>query len=209
MTEANSERRSVDRLINFSDAVVAVAITLLALPLVDIGAPKAGQRVWDVLSANAGQIYSFAFTFLVVIVMWLAHNRILNPLRHLDPVIVWLNTFWLLLIVLLPWISSMYGESEVFGAHGAGGTAMVYWLLLAAISLLGTGMAWRMRRRTDLSESAAPTSTRLLARGPILAGYFVVIAVASVLTPALSVWLPLGIIPLSFLLRPHTAGVDA
>jgi branched-subunit amino acid ABC-type transport system permease component len=103
--------RSVDRLINFSDAVVAVAVTLLALPLVDIPGPTGDQNAWTVLSEHASEIWTFLFTFYVVAVMWLAHNRILNSIARYDAAIFWLNTTWLVAIVLLPWVSAMFGES--------------------------------------------------------------------------------------------------
>ena len=58
------------------------------------------------------QISTFLFTFYVVAIMWLAHNRILNEMRAYDPFIFWINTTWLAAIVLLPWISALYGESD-------------------------------------------------------------------------------------------------
>ena len=133
--------RSVDRLINFSDAVVAVAVTVLVLPLVDIR-PAAGETVWDVISENASQVWTFLFTFYVVAVMWLAHNRILNSIGRYDPFIFWINTTWLAAIVLLPWVSAMYGESE----WGRTGVGLVYWGTMAAIALLGSLLGSHLRR---------------------------------------------------------------
>lgn len=212
MAETGSarEQRSVDRLINFSDAVVAVAVTLLALPLVDIAAPTAGQSVWSVLGDHAGQLYSFVFTFYVVIAMWAVHNRILNTLCRYDGPIVWLNATWLALIVLLPWFSSMYGESQVFSDAGTQGDAlgvgMLYWCTLAAISMVGAAMGRRLRTRADLriAEDDDRYNDRWAQlRGPVLAVYFVFIGLVSVVTPAAASWLPFGIIPLSIWLRPR------
>ena len=57
--------RAFDRLIAFSDGVVAVAATVLVLPLVDIAGPKPGSdsTVWDIMSANTGTLISFFVTF--------------------------------------------------------------------------------------------------------------------------------------------------
>ena len=97
-----STGRAFDRLINMSDAIVAVAMTVNVLSIVGIRRTSNSESVWDVLSANGGQIGSFAFTFLIVGVMWLAHNRILNHMRGYDATIFWLNLVWLLLIAMLP-----------------------------------------------------------------------------------------------------------
>jgi uncharacterized membrane protein len=203
-----SEGRSVDRLINFSDAVVAVAVTVLVLPLVDIEGPAEGQTVWTVIGDNASQIWTFLFTFYVVAVLWLAHNRILNSIGRYDPFTFWVNTTWLAAIVLLPWVSAMYGESE----WGRSGVGLVYWGTMAAISLLVSVMGTHLRRHPELLVDDAPRLSdaalrKAALRGPVLGLYFLLIGVASVVTPALASWLPLGIIPLSIWLRPAASPV--
>jgi len=76
------EERSFDRLVNFTDAVVAIGITLQLLPLIDIDGPSDGQTVWQVISANSGQITAFVLSFVVVIVMWRNHNAVFNSMRR-------------------------------------------------------------------------------------------------------------------------------
>lgn len=198
-----STGRSVDRLINFSDAVVAVAVTVLVLPLVDIEGPAEGQTAWDVLAAHASEITTFLFTFFVVAIMWIAHNRILNSIERYDGFIFWINNTWLVAIVLLPWVSSMYGEAQ-WGARGVG---IVYWGTLAVISFMASLMAWHLRRRPELlSDDAVHLSAkakRLVAlRGPVLGGYFLLIGLTSLVAPAAASWMPFGIIALSIWLRP-------
>ena len=195
--------RSVDRLINFSDAVVAVAVTVLVLPLVDIPGPTEGQTAWDVLTDHANEITTFLFTFFVVAIMWIAHNRTLNSIESYDGAIFWLNMTWLVAIVLLPWVSAMYGGAE-WGARGVG---VVYWGTLASISLLASLMSWHLRQRPEmLTADTLPLTGRdarmTTLRGPILGAYFLLIGVMTMLAPSVASWMPIGIIALSIWLRP-------
>jgi uncharacterized membrane protein len=203
-----SRSRAVDRLVNFSDAVVAVAVTVLVLPLVDIGPPGQGQTVWQLIGDNGAQIFAFVFTFYVVAIMWQAHNRILNGIRDYDPAVFWLNTTWLALIVMLPWFSAMYGESQSeTEGKGASGVGLVYWGALAAISLLGSTISWHLVRNPALLVPGDRDTDRVgrmtVLRGPVFAGYFLFIGVVFEFAPAIATWLPLGIIPLSIWMRPR------
>jgi uncharacterized membrane protein len=203
-----STGRAVDRLINFSDAVVAVAITVMVLPLIDIPGPERGQTIWVVLLDHAGQISTFLFTFFVVAIMWLTHNRILNRIRAYDAVIFWTNTAWLAAIVLLPWLSAMYGES----AGGEGSVGLVYWTALAFISMLGSMLGRHIRRHPEFMDAAAPAArsgskgSREWLRGPAFAAYFLATGVVSVFFPPVASWMPLGLIPLSIWLHPAGEG---
>lgn len=196
--------RSVDRLVSFSDGVVAVAITLLALPLVDL-LPESGESAWDVVSGNSGPLVAFVFTFAVVAIMWSAHNRVLNGIVDYDAPLFWLNVAWLAGIVLLPWFSNLYGATEMLGtgADGAGAGA-VYWSTLAFISLVGWGMSVHLRRHPELEADRDDAAVRGLpaARGLVFAGWFLLTAIVSVVAPGVASWLPLGIIALSIWLRP-------
>lgn len=198
--------RSVDRLINFSDAVVAVAVTLLALPLVDIMGPQGDETLFTVLSLHAGEIGAFLFTFYVVALMWLVHNRILNSITNYDGRLFWLNATWLVGIVLLPWISSMYGED----AWDYPSVGLAYWVLLAIISLLSSAMSFHLRHHPGMLADDAPRyspeqSRRLAWRGPILGAYFLVIGLFWLVSPSIAAYLPFGIIVLSIWLRPARA----
>ncbi len=196
-----STGRAVDRLINFSDAVVAVAITLMVLPLASVDGPTGDQTILTVIGDHWPQLVTFLFTFYVVAIMWAAHNRILNGISGYDPAIFWLNTTWLAAIVLLPWLTAMRDS----GAGGAGGAACAYWLLLALISALGGVMGRHIRRHPELvsgetSRIATDWATRM--RGPAFTLLFVLIGIASLFSDFLGSWLPLLIIPLSIWMRP-------
>src|SRR3712207_2209345 len=69
--------RGLDRLVTFLDAVVAIAITLLVLPLVDV-IPDEGRDVdlGALLADEAGRFGAFALSFAVIAQLWLVHHRI-------------------------------------------------------------------------------------------------------------------------------------
>jgi uncharacterized membrane protein len=196
-----STGRAVDRLINFSDAVVAVAITLMVLPLASVDGPQQGETMLTVLHAHWPQLVTFLFTFYVVAIMWATHNRILNVIRGYDATIFWLNASWLAAIVLLPWLTAMRDSS---GA-AASGADLAYWWLLALISALGGLIGGHIRRHpelagTDASQVRRDFATRM--RGPAFTALFLLIGIASLFSGFLSDWMPLLIIPLSIWLRP-------
>jgi uncharacterized membrane protein len=196
-----STGRAVDRLINFSDAVVAVAITLMALPLVDIGGPGQGETILTVFGHHWPQLVTFLFTFFVVAIMWSAHNRILNGIRAYDPPIFWINTSWLAGIVLLPWFTAMRDSTDA----SSSGAACAYWVLLAIVSALGSVMAWHIRRHRELldpHEVAPDSGARVRLRGVAFAGLFLLIGIVSLWSADVASWLPIAIIPLSIWLRP-------
>ena len=130
------QRRSFDRLINFTDAVVAIAITLQLLPLVDIKATE-GESIWQLISENSSQIFTFWFSFLILSVLWMKHNQVFNSMRAFDGTIFWLNSLWMALIVFLPWPTALYGslnDDQMIAARGVG---LLYWWTLALISGIG------------------------------------------------------------------------
>jgi uncharacterized membrane protein len=204
---------SVERLLFFSDAVVAVAITVLALPLFSIPGPKAGQNVLDVLSANSGQIITFVVTFFVMAVMWSVHNRVMNSLGAYDAVVFWLNMTWLIGFVFMPWPSTMFGSGDHWGSSdiaifSSDGTGALYWWTMAFISGVGTFTATYISRKPALiKESDRPywaslRKTRARLRGAAFFIAFLLAGATSLIYPFLGFYALLVIIPLNFIMQP-------
>jgi uncharacterized membrane protein len=201
--------RAFDRLINFSDAVVAVAVTVLVLPIADITLTSSEDTVWSVLADHAGQIITFFFTFFVVSIMWLTHNRIMNQMRGYDGVIFWLNTAWLSVIAFLPVTSALYSDAAQDGLGGwfsgesLNGSGMLYWGSLSLISLISALIALHARKNTHLydPEQNITHNWQTNARGWIYAGYFLAIGIVSLFSSGISSYMPLGLILLPFLFK--------
>jgi uncharacterized membrane protein len=138
--------RGFDRIVNFSDAVVAIAITLLVLPLVDIvGEVGDSSRLADVAQENIPSFIAFVVTFLVAANFWMVHHRIFERLADYSSGLIWLSFGWLLCMVFLPVPSAVV--SEYGFADGAG---LLYCGVMALIALLQSLMAWHASRRPKL-----------------------------------------------------------
>jgi uncharacterized membrane protein len=206
----------VERLLFFSDAVVAVAITVLALPLFDIEGPKPGENVLDVVQANSGSIVTFVSTFFVMAMMWSVHNRVMNSLASYDAAIFWLNMFWLIGFVFLPWPSAMYGGGDDWGAvdvtlFSSDGTGALYWWTMAYISGVGSLTSWYIGRHPQLLKPedraywAGLAKTRARLRGVAFFAVFVIAGASTLVLSYLGFYALLLIWPINWILQPSRA----
>ncbi len=186
--------RNFDRLVGFTDAAVAIAITVLVLPLVGLTDLAPGQSVWGLIGEHSNQVVAFVMTFCVMAMLWGVHNRILNGARGYDQLVFWLNIGWLGLMVLLPWPAALVGEVDL-DADGSSGVFVFYWTTMAAISLMTTAMAWHLERHPEMLHRAARgrRSRRDHWRGPIFAGYCLLIGLVSLVAPGVAVYMPFGL----------------
>src|SRR3954447_18632969 len=74
---------SVSRLVMFSDAVFAIAITLLALqPRVpEIKDPKSASQLARALGDLSSEFITYLITFTLIGTYWLAHHRVFEHIR--------------------------------------------------------------------------------------------------------------------------------
>lgn len=103
---------AAERMTFFSDAVVAIAITLLAIDLpVPDGATSA--ELGNGLVENSFEYVAFLISFLVIANHWTLHHRVFGYVRRADPPLVQLNLLWLLLIVINPFLTRIITEGEL------------------------------------------------------------------------------------------------
>ena len=128
---AESTRRALDRVIFFSDAVFAIAITLLVLPLTDVHLTD--RNLARQLLALWPQVFSFALSFIVIGLFWLSHHRVFQVIVRVDRRLLFLNLLMLMCVAFLPF------PTAVLGDHGGQPAADV--LYAASMSLLGLSSA--------------------------------------------------------------------
>ncbi|KAL3898521.1 MAG: hypothetical protein SGARI_006652, partial [Bacillariaceae sp.] len=105
--ERNPERR-----MTFFDAAIAIALTILILPLMDSATElyreQGGEGEEDSITLqswlrdNVGMFLTFLLSFAVIVNEWDDHSRLMQNMKALTRRMKRLLWIWLLLIVLLP-----------------------------------------------------------------------------------------------------------
>ena len=104
--------RGFDRLVNFSDAIVAIAATLLVLPLVDTASQVTMGKVDHTISAALPQILIFGLSFLVVTRFWFSHHRFFERVVAYSSRLILFNLMWLLGIVVMPFPTQLIAKAS-------------------------------------------------------------------------------------------------
>ena len=102
----------LERMILFSDAVFAIAITLLIIDLKipDIPAPVTNQKMSDAVISLIPKFTGFVLSFFIIGLYWTIHHRIFGFIIGYTNKLVWLNLIFLFGIVLMPFSTSFYSE---------------------------------------------------------------------------------------------------
>jgi uncharacterized membrane protein len=126
------EELPVTRLEAFSDAVFAIAITLIVL---ELGiSSKDGNHLLSSLLHHWSSYLAYVTSFLTIGVVWLQHSAITHTLRAADATLYRMNLLVLLLVSFLPFPTKVVVE---FIAEGGPEriAAVFYGLTMLALSL--------------------------------------------------------------------------
>jgi len=93
-----------DRVLFFSDAVFAIAITLL---VVDIRVPEVVVHAGHQLYESRDKILSFVISFLVIGLFWMGHHRLFRYITALNRRLIFLNLLFLGTIAFLPYPTAL------------------------------------------------------------------------------------------------------
>jgi len=103
-----------ERLKAFVDAVVAIAMTLLILPLLESvsEAAREGTSTGAFLIEHRGQIISFILSFVLIALFWMEHHRQYERVIRVTSPLLFINVAWMLTIVWLPVPTAMLGQMD-------------------------------------------------------------------------------------------------
>jgi uncharacterized membrane protein len=174
--ESGGERwYDVSRVVMFSDAVFAVAITLLVisiLPFADFTASPTPQQIAQRLLSPTFlfHLFSYVLSFYVIGVYWQRHHWIFRYIVKADGGLLWLSLTLLLFVVFLPFPTELlgsFGDTSFVVALYAGVLVM---LSVVQLLLWEYAVAHRRLVPPDLSQNTiARIRTRLLLPIPVLA----------------------------------------
>ena len=138
---------NTERIVFFSDAVFAIAITLLVLEIKVpelTGTVSAWQHLQSLL-ALWPRLLSFAISFGAIGVSWTSHHRIFSYIQRYDRRLIWLNLLLLLCIALMPLPTALLGSSgpEVV-------SVVLYGAVVAVTALLESTIWWHATRHHNL-----------------------------------------------------------
>lgn len=174
--------RGLDRLVFFTDAVTAIAITLLILPVVEL-VPEAAQgnaTAIDFFTAHFDEIVSFLISFAVIARLWVAHHAIFEHIASYTAWLMFLSLFWAFTIVVLPLPTTMTAEFDasrlVLGFY-------IGTMLLNSLTL--TTIAITVSRNPDVESSENPITTRFVHGSVAISSAFVLAFVVAMIVPTI------------------------
>ncbi len=158
--------RGLERLIFFSDAVMAIAMTLLALDLrVPTASPGAtNSTLWHSFLDNWSDNYlPYVLSFVVIAIYWSTHHRLFLHIVKGTTRLTQLNFLFLFLIVTLPFATRFITESGSYQV-----ATVLYAVIVAAIGLTLAGiiaLIWS----TGLQRPGTPKEAyQAMARGLVI-----------------------------------------
>ncbi|WP_162795694.1 TMEM175 family protein [Nonomuraea lactucae] len=99
---------SRERVAGFTDAILAIAITLLVLEIPRPGASDIPELA-AFLASQAGSFFAFVITFLVLWKVWRAHHTLFDKIERLSRPLVAAHLPLLIFAVLLPYGITVFG----------------------------------------------------------------------------------------------------
>jgi uncharacterized membrane protein len=189
---------SLDRMVFFSDAVFAIALTLLALDLkLPTGIPP--EELDDALIAALPQLLAYALSFLIIARTWMHHHADFAGIVGFTVNLGRLNLALLFFIAMLPGPTSVLSE---YGDDPTPWPSVLYAANIAAVYLTMAAI-WGYAKHAGLmdQDTAAHRYRRVLNARVAGAAVFLVSIPAAFAFNAWTPFLWLLLLPVSWLTR--------
>jgi uncharacterized membrane protein len=133
--------RDPTRVVSFSDAVFAIAVTLLVL---EIRTPQDTRHLLHGLAALWPSYLAYAITFLLIGQVWANHHVMFDHIRSADRTMLFLNTLLLMDIAFLPFAASVLADA--FRTDHGQRTAVVFYGIAFELAAILFNAIWDYTR---------------------------------------------------------------
>jgi len=179
--------RDRDRIVNLSDGVFVIAITLLILDIrvPDIPETMVSSQLPGALLSLWPKYLGYILSFVGISTFWIIHHSIFRTIRSYNRIILYLNLLFLMVVAFVPFPTSLLGE---YGNHQL--PVAIYAATLAVGRLLLTAIHWYSTRNDRLlDEPQDPATVRFfLIRGLTIPVIFLLSIVISFFSVSVAIW---------------------
>ena len=167
-----------ERLLAFSDGVIAIIITIMVL---ELKVPHGSD--WGTLATLIPVFLSYVLSFLYIAIYWNNHHHLMHTVTYVDGLILWANAHLLFWLSLIPFATGWMGEN-----HFAPLPTAVY-----GVALLMPALAYYLLQlvimRTDGAHSPLASALGRDVKGKISPVFYV----AAIGLAFVSPWISCGI----------------
>ncbi|HVX99604.1 MAG TPA: TMEM175 family protein [Pseudorhodoplanes sp.] len=96
-----------ERLLAFSDGVIAIIITIMVL---ELKVPHGAE--WTDLAKLLPVFLSYVLSFIYIAIYWNNHHHLMHTVSHVNGAILWANAHLLFWLSLIPFATGWMGENH-------------------------------------------------------------------------------------------------
>ena len=183
----------LERLILFSDAVFAIAITLL---VIEIKIPEIHEKpvtenaVLHKLAELIPKFVGFLVSFLLIGQYWIVHHRMFSFVINFTDRLIWLNILFLFAIALMPFSTGFYSEYVLRGVV----TPVIFYTANIALLGLANFLMWRYlsNQKNNLTENLTPALAKYFSfRALTVPTIFVIFSFVYLYYPTIAFFIPI------------------
>jgi len=183
----------LERLILFSDAVFAIAITLL---VIEIKIPEIHEKpvtdnaVLHKLAELIPKFVGFLVSFLLIGQYWIVHHRMFSFVINFTDRLIWLNILFLFAIALMPFSTGFYSEYVLSGVV----TPVIFYTANIALLGLANFLMWRYlsNQKNNLTENLTPPLAKYFSlRALTVPTIFVIFSFVYLFKPMIAFFIPM------------------
>jgi uncharacterized membrane protein len=153
--------REPSRVVAFSDAVIAIAVTLLVL---EIRPPQDSRHMVQGLVALWPSYLAYVVTFMLIGQVWANHHVMFDQIRTVDRTVLFLNTVLLMDIAFLPFAAAVLSQAFRDG-QGERAAVLLHGITFQVAALLFNAIWGHARRhRRLLVDTIGAAGIRAISR---------------------------------------------